>query len=120
MTRSTRSFRSSDENYKSLSDLHGSVSSGAEKAVEAYLNIRPEVLNKLEEIFTKSEMEQLAALLKNSAWDPSFAISTTILEAKIKKAGSGNTGQIIKKINSLSPTECYFLQEEIFHRNNDN
>lgn len=121
MAEPTSSYRTSASNKKSLKDLHQSVSAGTEKAVDAYVQIRPKLIKVIENKFTPAEIGLLAEALKGSAWDPVYATNTDILISKVahsKQDFSPDEKGTLDKIKDLSPAECYFLQEEIYRRIN--
>jgi len=124
MENKTSSFRTTDHNKDFLNDLHGSVSAGASRAIDAYINLRPIILKAVGAKFTPDNIRTIAQVLKKGAYDPTFMASKQILVSKLDmesdqikdKKQQSDLAVIIETVKTLSPVECYFLQEEIFRR----
>lgn len=124
MSNTTKSFRTSDENNNFISSLHGSVSAGATKAIEAYVNIRPLVLKSLEKKLEGDDIAVLAKALKGSQFDPNYMASKAVLHSKIvaelDRTDDSRAGSVLsvlsEKVKTFTEAECYFLQEEVYRR----
>jgi hypothetical protein len=125
---STNSYRTTPENKAKLTTLWGSVYKGTNRAVEAYLRLRPRVLQALKGMFTRGELSLLATLQKETGFQPETATQPRILSARLedvlKYETYGSYGQVeerwdititelFSKIEALSAIQTYFLLEEI-------
>lgn len=117
-------FRVPDDCKKILGDLHGSAGAGAVKAIQAYVQLRPGVLARVSSRFKASEIKALAQALKKGAYDPAYMSSKEVLASKLSLELDGPDSSIdqsalavlVEAVKTISPPECYFLQEEIFRR----
>lgn len=122
MSNTTSSFRIDQPTKEELSQIWGSVSAGATKAVEAYVNLRKRVLQDMKGYFSKDELTALVDNQNGTIFSPDlFSISGTWVhgvEDGIKYDGLDSRWNIdrddlIEKLNALSDVQAYFMREEI-------
>lgn len=86
--------------------------------VEGYLSIRKEEMRAVENLFTDMEIAKIASVIKDAQRDPKFMANVKLLHQKLySELGSRETNLVLlEKVKELSPAQSYFLQEEIYRR----
>lgn len=118
----TSTFRTSDQIKQDLSELHGSVSSGAGRAVEIYLALRSRSLHNIKGRFDRKELSYLVDMLNGTMFDPKLAVIPDVLIAGIEDADEYeqlgakwdvDIEVLSAKVRDLTSAESCFLIEEI-------
>jgi len=121
-SQATSSYRTTEENKQSLIDLWGSVSAGTEKAVDAYVALRPRIIQDTMKKFSRSELSAMIDTLNGTMFQSQFASKPQMLAYEMEDGDKydeiGEKWEIdvdllVNKIKLLNPASCYFMQEEI-------
>lgn len=116
-------FRASNpETIKQLEQIHKNKSVGINRACEAYVNLRKYIQHDLKGKFTRDEIGYLADIQNATMFQPEFACRPDMWVANIEDAAQFDgtdekwgvkLEDLVTKVRGLSPSESFFMQEEI-------